>query len=85
MTKPYAERIDLLHTIIKEEKPGHLMFCKREKIRDREHILQCLNQALDEEEEGLVIKKATSIYQPGVRDGGGWFKVKPDVSNKSCV
>lgn len=79
LNKPYSERINKLHRII-EETPGHLVFCKREKVRDSAHILECLNKAIDDCEEGVVIKKIDSVYKPGKRDGGGWFKIKPDVS-----
>lgn len=56
------------------------MFPQRDKVRDASHFLKCLNKAFDANEEGVVIKQSDSIYQPGKRDNGGWFKIKPDVS-----
>lgn len=79
VNKPYAERIRLLSTLITQQK-GALMLCKREKIRDGNHFLECLNKAFDSNEEGIVIKREDSKYHPGQREHGGWFKMKPDVS-----
>lgn len=76
---PYAERIRKLQSLVTES-PGQLNLCSRVKIRDAEHFLECVNKAFDEREEGVVIKGADSIYQPGKREGGGWLKIKPDVS-----
>lgn len=76
--KPYAERIRKLRTII-DEKRGGLMLCEREKVRDADHFLECLNRAFDSNEEGVVIKQEDSKYRPGKREKGGWYKMKPDV------
>lgn len=84
MDKPYAERIRLLHTLVRQEK-GTLMLCERIKIRDSGHFLECLNKAFDANEEGVVIKQAGSKYQPGQREKGGWFKMKPDVSRSIII
>lgn len=81
LNKPYAERIRLLRSKL-TEKVGELVFCKREKIENSEQFLTCLNNALDANEEGIVIKRAGSSYLPGRREGGGWFKIKPDVRYK---
>lgn len=75
--KPYAERRRLLESII-IEKEGYLKLCKNVKIKDNEHILKQLNQAIDDKEEGVVIKNIESHYKPGERNGG-WCKIKPDV------
>lgn len=79
MIMPYAERIRRLRSLIRES-PGQLTLCSRVQIRDAEHFLECVNRAFDAKEEGVVIKGAESTYQPGKREGGGWFKIKPDVS-----
>lgn len=78
MNKPYAERVRLLGTLIKEQK-GALMLCERTKLRDGQHFLELLNKAFDANEEGVVIKQGDSKYHPGQREKGGWFKMKPDV------
>ncbi|XP_065089614.1 DNA ligase 4-like [Ochlerotatus camptorhynchus] len=73
---PYAERIRLLGTIIKE-KVGFLATCHRVKVKDSEHLVELLNQAIDACQEGVVIKKEDSVYSPNERNAG-WYKIKPD-------
>lgn len=77
LRKPYAERIRLLQTLIRQ-RPGVLTLSQPVRIRDGEHIVQCLNEAFDNCEEGVVIKRADSVYSPGERKAG-WCKIKPDV------
>lgn len=84
INKPYAERIRKLQTIITEQK-GALMLCQRTKVKSPEHFLDCLNKAYESNEEGVVMKQAGSKYQPGQRENGGWFKMKPDVSEKIFI
>jgi DNA ligase-4 len=79
--KPYAERIRLLNKLVKEHQ-GIFTKCKREKIRDMDHLVECLNKAIEDKEEGIVIKDIGSMYKPNERNGG-WYKIKPDVSMKS--
>lgn len=40
--------------------------------------MQNLNKAIDDEEEGIVLKTIMSIYKPNNRKGG-WYKIKPEV------
>lgn len=61
------------------EYPGTFVFCAQEKLRDAEHFIELMNEAFDANEEGVVIKQTSSIYRPGKRDKGGWYKIKPDV------
>lgn len=75
-SKPYAERSRLLQTLF-NERAGFLTRCKRSKIRDAEHFMECLNNAFDDKEEGLVVKNADSRYSPGERNAG-WWKIKGD-------
>lgn len=81
INKPYAERIRKLQTIIIEKK-GALILCHRTKVNNAQHFIDCLNKAFESNEEGVVIKQADSKYHPGQREKGGWFKMKPDVSEK---
>lgn len=75
-SKPYAERSRLLQTLFTEH-IGFMTICKREKIRDASHFIECLNDAFDDKEEGLVVKNSDSLYAPGERNGG-WWKIKAD-------
>ncbi|XP_058442972.1 DNA ligase 4 [Malaya genurostris] len=76
LTVPYAERIRLLGTVVKES-PGILTYCRRTKVENSEHLVQLLNQAIDARQEGVVIKKQDSVYSPNERNAG-WYKIKPD-------
>ncbi|KAG4073170.1 hypothetical protein HA402_002559 [Bradysia odoriphaga] len=76
INKPYAERSRLLASLF-NEKPGVLTMCKPIKIRDSDHIIECLNKAFDQKEEGVVIKESDSVYAPGKRISS-WIKIKPD-------
>ncbi|XP_055613187.1 DNA ligase 4-like [Uranotaenia lowii] len=73
---PYAERIRLLKTAIKE-KIGVLVSCRRIKVNDSDHLVDLLNEAIDARQEGVVIKKQDSVYSPNERNAG-WYKIKPD-------
>ncbi|GAB1599803.1 DNA ligase 4-like [Argonauta hians] len=39
--------------------------------------IEALNKAIDDREEGIMIKDCESVYRPKARRGG-WFKVKPE-------
>ncbi|XP_055635949.1 DNA ligase 4 [Toxorhynchites rutilus septentrionalis] len=73
---PYAERIRLLETVVKT-KVGILVTCFRVKVKNSEHLVELLNQAIDARQEGVVIKKQDSTYSPNLRNAG-WYKIKPD-------
>lgn len=40
--------------------------------------MKLLNDAIDNREEGIVLKQPESVYKPNVRNGG-WYKIKPEV------
>ena len=37
-----------------------------------------MNDAIDSRLEGIVVKNPDSVYRPAIRNGSGWYKVKPD-------
>lgn len=41
--------------------------------------MKYLNDAIDNREEGIVVKDPLSIYKPNSRNSG-WFKIKPEVT-----
>lgn len=45
----------------------------------REEVLAALNDAIDNREEGIVVKDSNSIYKPNARREG-WIKIKPEVN-----
>jgi len=40
--------------------------------------MKYLNDAIDNHEEGIVVKDPLSIYKPNSRNAG-WYKIKPEV------
>lgn len=74
--KPLQERVKLLEESIKE-KPGRIQISRRQTGSTREDAIRFLNQAIENQEEGIVLKKITSIYKPNERRGG-WLKLKPE-------
>lgn len=43
----------------------------------RDACIDALNNAIDNREEGIMVKDCESIYRPSARRGG-WFKLKPE-------
>lgn len=80
INKPYAERVRILTKLFREQ-AGVMVLCERHKITDRDDLLVQFNKAMDNKEEGLVIKTLDSFYKPGVRAGSGWYKMKADYIN----
>lgn len=74
--KPLQERVKLLEECLKE-KPGRIQISRRQTGSTREDAIRFLNQAIENQEEGIVLKKITSIYKPNERRGG-WLKLKPE-------
>lgn len=77
INKPYAERVRMLKNLFREQ-VGVMVMCNRHKIIDRDDLLNEFNKAMDNEEEGLVIKTLDSFYKPGERVTSGWHKIKAD-------
>ncbi|EDW00339.1 DNA ligase 4 [Drosophila grimshawi] len=73
----YVQRAHKLHELITEQQ-GVLQLMKAEKIASLEHFNTLFQQMLDSNAEGIVLKKQNSVYKPGVRVGGGWYKDKAD-------
>lgn len=49
----------------------------------RSEILEALETADKNEEEGIVVKDVASYYIPNKRNAG-WYKIKPEVSDNIC-
>lgn len=50
----------------------------------RDDIIKCLDNAIDNHEEGIVVKDPSSIYKPNSRNSG-WYKIKPEVRLQSIL
>ncbi|XP_037936936.1 DNA ligase 4-like [Teleopsis dalmanni] len=74
---PYIQRMTKLKELIKEE-VGILQVMKPKKVSSMEDFKKIFQEALDAGEEGVVLKKQSSLYKPGIRHVGGWYKVKAD-------
>lgn len=81
--RPYRDRRQILENLIVDEK-GVIMRVPSVKVRDSEHIAELLNEAINNSEEGLILKKGDSVYAPGERNGG-WYKMKPDYLDDNVV
>lgn len=79
---PYIQRMHKLRNLLREQE-GILQIMKTDKILSAEDFKRKFQLALDEHQEGVVLKKQNAVYRPGCRNGGGWFKVKADVSR--CI
>lgn len=75
--KPYLERIRLLEKIVNVDKYV-IVLCQRKRVNSVQEILDFFNLAIDRKEEGVIIKGQDTVYSPGMRNGSGWFKLKPD-------
>lgn len=78
MNETLEKRISILKEII-EPKEGVILLSKVQQVTCKEEVLNCLNAAVDKEEEGIVVKLPNSIYKPGIR-ANYWWKVKLEVS-----
>ena len=55
-------------------KEGVITFPIRNLVRTKTEVMDLLNKAIDQREEGIVIKNPDSIYKPNARKEG-WLKV----------
>lgn len=75
---PYSERFEVLaknfHTSI-----GVFHLISNSQIKSLTSFTDYFNKSLENNSEGIVLKKCSSTYKPGQRLSD-WVKVKPDVS-----
>lgn len=83
LNRPYSIRHQLLHELFKDRE-GVLVKTNPVRIRDIDHMVELFNIAMDDDEEGIILKDAESVYKPGDR-AGGWYKVKPDYFDGEVV
>ncbi|KAI4490315.1 hypothetical protein M0802_010692 [Mischocyttarus mexicanus] len=80
INRPYKERLNILNDAFKDEE-GSLVKCRNTIISNSEELLDIFNKSLDNNEEGIVIKKFDSLYKPNVREGTGCYKLKAEYSD----
>lgn len=76
--KPFQERTECLKKIFTPLE-GVIMETPQKCVKSSKEVEQCLNDAIDNQEEGLILKHPFSVYKPSTRTGG-WYKVKPEYT-----
>lgn len=71
------KRISLLKEVL-VPKEGVILLSETQEATSKEEVLNALNESVDKEEEGIVVKLPSSVYKPGIR-GNFWWKVKLEV------
>ncbi|KAG1700928.1 DNA ligase 4 [Nymphon striatum] len=56
---------------------GRLQLSEQTIGNSRKDVISALNSAIDNREEGIVVKNPLSLYKPNTRKGG-WLKIKPE-------
>ena len=76
--KPLNERLQYLHKKILEPIEGRIIFSTIKPGTSNQDVINELNLAIEERQEGIVVKDPWSVYKPNVRENGGWYKVSLD-------
>ncbi|KAG8430044.1 hypothetical protein GDO86_018598 [Hymenochirus boettgeri] len=59
---------------------GRLKIVHKTEASKKKNVVDALNEAIDNREEGIMVKDPLSIYKPDKR-GEGWLKIKPEYVN----
>ncbi|UJR20821.1 hypothetical protein I4U23_023932 [Adineta vaga] len=78
--KPLNERLQYLHKKILEPIEGRIIFSAIKPGACNQDVINELNLAIEERQEGIVVKDPWAVYKPNVRENGGWYKIKPDYT-----
>ncbi|XP_075446837.1 DNA ligase 4 [Ascaphus truei] len=60
--------------------PGRIHVVEKTEASSKKNVVDALNEAIDNREEGIMVKDPMSIYKPDKR-GEGWLKIKPEYVN----
>ncbi|XP_076839180.1 DNA ligase 4 [Brachyhypopomus gauderio] len=74
--EPLKKRYDTLQTVFMPVK-GRIQLVPKTEARTMQEVVNALNEAIDNREEGIMVKNPMSIYKPDKR-GEGWLKIKPE-------
>lgn len=74
--EPLQKRQETLKTVFTPVK-GRIQLVPRTEVRTTQEVVNALNEAIDNREEGIMVKDPVSIYKPDKR-GEGWLKIKPE-------
>ncbi|XP_018418656.1 PREDICTED: DNA ligase 4 [Nanorana parkeri] len=73
------KRNDILHKIFTPF-TGRIHIVHKTEATTKKEVVDALNEAIDNREEGIMVKDPMSIYKPDKR-GEGWLKIKPEYVN----
>ncbi|KAG7463404.1 hypothetical protein MATL_G00176210 [Megalops atlanticus] len=74
--EPLRKRYDILQTVFTPVK-GRIHLVPKTEARIMQEVVDALNEAIDNREEGIMVKDPMSLYKPDKR-GEGWLKIKPE-------
>ncbi|MBI2085651.1 MAG: ATP-dependent DNA ligase [Candidatus Aenigmarchaeota archaeon] len=81
--KPLHERRKILEKIIKPDENFRII--EQLVTKDLKKAEKFYKDALNANQEGLMVKNLDAIYIPGRNVAGGWLKVKPTMENLDLV
>ncbi|XP_029375946.1 DNA ligase 4 [Echeneis naucrates] len=70
------KRYETIQTVFTPVK-GRIHLVPQTEARTMQDVVNALNDAIDNREEGIMVKDPLSIYKPDKR-GEGWLKIKPE-------
>ncbi|OWA54118.1 DNA ligase 4 [Hypsibius exemplaris] len=74
---PLIKRTAVLRHLFQQEE-GRLYHAVTQTVTTPEECYSFLNDAIDRNEEGIILKDPTTVYKPNKRDHAGWWKIKPE-------
>lgn len=74
--EPLMKRNETLQTVFTPVK-GRIQLVPKTEASTMQEVVNALNDAIDNREEGIMVKDPLSIYKPDKR-GEGWLKIKPE-------
>ncbi|XP_052739139.1 DNA ligase 4 isoform X1 [Bicyclus anynana] len=75
---PLNERLAILDDLFTDV-PGVIQHSQRETVKHVSDVVNAINKAIDNQDEGVVLKDVNSYYIPAQRNAG-WFKIKPEYT-----
>nr|XP_057907102.1 DNA ligase 4 [Doryrhamphus excisus] len=70
------KRYEILQTVFSPV-PGRIQLVLKTEASTMQEVVSSLNDAIDNREEGIMVKDPLSVYKPDKR-GEGWLKIKPE-------
>lgn len=74
--EPLKKRYEILETVFTPIK-GRIQVITKAEGKTMQEVVNSLNEAIDNLDEGIMVKDPMSIYKPDKR-GEGWLKIKPE-------